>query len=51
MSLEYYFSHKSFMRKNIAEIYLIDYDVTNVFDNNRSAIMSRIDYVEKKEPR
>ena len=43
MSSKYYFSHKSFIRKNIAEIFLNDYDVTNVFDNDKSAIMSRID--------
>ena len=36
MSLKYYFT---------------DYDVTNVFDNDRSAIMSSIDYVDRNEPR
>jgi len=45
-SLKYYFSHNCFIRKNIAEIFFNDYDVNNVFDNDRSAISSRIDYVE-----
>ena len=51
MSLKYYFSHNFFIRKNIAEIFVDDYDVTNVFDNDRSAIMSRTDYLERHEPR
>ena len=32
-------------------IFLKDYDVVDVFDNDRSAIMSRIDYIERHEPR
>ena len=50
MSLKYYFSCNSFIRKNIAEIFFNDYDITTVFDNDRFAIMSRIDYVERNEP-
>ena len=38
------------IQKNVAETFFNDYDVTNVFDNYRSAIMSRIDYVERNEP-
>ena len=51
MSLKYYFSYNSFIRKNIPEISLNYYDVTNVFDNDRSAIMSWIYYVERTEAR
>ena len=36
-----------FIRKNVAEVFLKDYDVVDVFNNDRSAIMSRIDYVER----
>ena len=36
---------------NVAEIFLNDYDVVDVFDNDRLAIMSRIDYIERNEPR
>ena len=50
-SLKYYFRYKDFIRKNIAEIFFTDYDITNVFDNDRSAIMSSIDYVERNEQR
>ena len=50
MSFKYYFSYNSLIRKNIAEINFNYYDVTNVFDDDRSAIMSRIDCVERKEP-
>ena len=35
MSLKYYFSYNSFIRRNIAEIFFNDYDDTNLFDNNR----------------
>ena len=51
LSLKYYFCYNSFIRKNVAEVFLNDYDIINVFDNDRSAIMSRIDYVERNEPR
>ena len=39
-----------FTGKNITEVSLNESDVTNAFVNYRSAIMSRIDYVEKNEP-
>ena len=45
MSLKYYFSYKTFIRKNIAEIFFNDYGVTNVFDNDRFAIITRIDLI------
>ena len=41
MALKYYFKYNSFMRKNAAELFLNDYDVTNTFDNDRSTIMFR----------
>ena len=47
----YYFSYNSYIIKNIAEIFFKDYDVTKVFDNYRSAIISRIEYVEGNVPR
>ena len=40
-----------FFIESDVEIFVNDYDVTNVFDDDRSAIMSRIDYVEKYEQR
>ena len=42
---------KNFIRKNVAEVFLKDYDVFDVFNNDRSAIVSRIDYIERNEPR
>ena len=51
ISLKYYLNYNFFIRKNITEIFFNDFDVTNVFDNYRSAIMSMIDYVERNEPR
>ena len=51
MSLKYYFSYNSFRRKYIAEIFFNDFGITNVLDDDRSAIMSRIDYIERHESR
>ena len=51
LSLKDYFRYNSFIRKNVTEIFLNDYDVVDMFDNDRSAIMSRIDYIERNEPR
>ena len=39
------------MKKSIAEIFFNDYVVPNVFDNDRSAIRSRIDFIERNEAR
>ena len=50
--LKYYFCYNSFLRKNVAEIFLNDYDDFDVFDNGMSAIMlTAIDYIERNEPR
>ena len=51
MGLKYCFSYDSFIRNNVTRIFFDDYNFTNVFDNDRSALMSRIDYVERNEPR
>ena len=51
ISLKYYFSYNHFISKNITEIFFSDYyDFTNVFDNDRSAIVFKIDNVERNEP-
>ena len=39
------------IQPNVAAIFLKDYDVVDVFNNDRSAIMSRIYYVKRNEPR
>ena len=41
----------NFAYYNVARIFVNDYDVVDVFDNDRSAIISRIDYIERNEPR
>ena len=51
MSLKNYFSYNSSRRKNIAEIFFNNYDFTDVIDNDRSAILSTFDYVQRNEPR
>ena len=37
--------------KNIEDIFFNYYNIPSGFNNDRSAIMSRIDDVERKEPR
>ena len=44
------FIHNSFISKNIAEIFFNDYDDTNIYDNDRSVMLSRIDYFDRNEP-
>ena len=51
MSLKYYFRHSSFLRKYSADIFFNDFDTPNVLNNDRSAIMSRIEYFEKNVQR
>ena len=43
-SLKYYFRYNSFVRNIVDDIFLIDYDIPNVYDNDRSAVMSSVDY-------
>ena len=46
-SMKYYFSWNSCIKKVIADIFFNDCDVTNIFDNDRSVIISRIDNVKE----
>ena len=40
---------KNSLRKNVAEVFPNYYDVPKVFDNDRSVIMSGINFVERNE--
>ena len=48
---KYYWNFSAFMKNNIDRIFQTEYDVKNVFLNDVDAILARIDYVEKHEPR
>ena len=39
------------IRTNIERIFRCDYDVEDVFNNVDDAILSRVDFVERNEPR
>ena len=48
---KYYWQFYSDIRTNIERIFRCDYDVEDVFNNVDDAILSRVDFVERNEPR
>ena len=48
---KYYWNFISDIKRNIERIFEIYYDVKEVFINEADAILSRIDFVERNEPR
>ena len=48
---KYYWQFYSDIRTNIERISWCDYDVENFFNNIDDAILSRVDFVERNEPR
>ena len=51
IKLKYYWHFYSDIKINIERIFKCDYDVEDVFDNCYDAILSRIDFIERNEPR
>ena len=51
IKLKYYWHFYSDIKINIERIFKCDYDVEEVFDNFDKAILSRIDFIERNEPR
>ena len=49
--IKYYISFQSNIKKNVSRIFRSEYDVVNVFLNDFDAVYSRINYVQKNEPR
>ena len=49
--IKYYISFQSHIKKNVSRIFRSEYDVVNVFLNDFDAVYSRINYVQKNEPR
>ena len=49
--LKYYWHFYSDIKINIERVFKCDYDVEDVFDNFYNAILSRIDFIERNEPR
>ena len=49
--LKYYFMYKSNIMRMIETTFLLEYGIVNLFENDTDAILSRIDFVEKHEPR
>ena len=51
IKLKYYWHFYSDIKMNIERIFKCDYDVEDVFENFDKAIISRIDFIERNEPR
>ena len=49
--LKYYFNFNFVIKKSVENIFLMKYNVNRVFDNDFNAVLSRIDYVQRNEPR
>ena len=49
--LSYYFRYMSCFRKSLIDLFRDNYGIHDVFDNPLCAILARIDYVQKHEPR
>ena len=49
--LKYYWNSVADIKINIERIFVSEYDVTDVFNNDADAIIARIDFVERNEPR
>ena len=49
--LKYYFMYKSNIMRMIEATFRLEYGVINLFQNDPDTIMSRIDFVERNEPR
>jgi len=48
---KYYLRHESVFSKQITKYFLERYQVDNIFDNPLCAILSRIEFVQRTEPR
>ena len=47
----YYFRNQSILSRKVRQFFSIEYGISNIFSNCYSAIRSRVDFVERNEPR
>ena len=47
----YYFRYQSLLSRKIGQIFSTEYGISNIFSNCYPAIRSRVDFVERNEPR
>ena len=48
---KYYFRHQSFLKSVLSDAFSSRYGVVNFEDNDKQALYSRIDFVQRNEPR
>ena len=48
---KYFFRYNSFLSTNVRELFSSYYNVSDIFNNDLIAIKSRIDFIERNEPR
>ena len=49
--MKYYFRYHSYFFNCVSEVFYKYYDLDNVFDNDLDAVLARIDFVQRSEPR
>ena len=49
--LKYYFNYQSMIKSRVRNIFRDDYDINDVFSNDSDAVIARIDFVQRNEPR
>ena len=49
--LKYFFRYRSELKQKLQKTFEDIYDVNNFLNNDKCALISRIDYIEKREPR
>ena len=49
--MKLYFRYHSYFFKSVSEMFYLYYDLENVFDNDLDAVLARIDFVQRSEPR
>ena len=49
--MKYYFRYHSYFFNCVSEVFYLYYDLDNVFDNDLDAVLARIDFVQRSEPR
>ena len=49
--LRYYINYQSMIKTRVKKIFKDDYDINDVFSNDNDAVLARIDFIQKNEPR
>ena len=49
-SFKYHFIHNSYMKRQLDKLFLDTYDIVNILENDKDALVSRIFFIQDREP-